>query len=342
MALTNEEIEKIRHTLEGAARPLFFFDDDPDGVSAFIQLYKITSEGKGVIVKVGSELKEDFARKVDEYQPDLVVILDIPVVSQEFLDKITQKVIWLDHHPVIDRKGVEYYNPRIHDLEDNKPTSYWAWLIAKNSLWLGMAGCIGDWFIPDFKDEFCEKFPGLFKAGIKNPDDALFETKIGLLSRIIGFNLKGSVSESMNSVKVLTRIEDPYEILDQTSSRGRFIYKKYEKHNREYQEILQNVRITKSRIILFIYSYNKNAFTSELSNELLHRFPDKFIIAGRSKSGEVKMSLRSKRIKVLPIIQKVFETVEGYGGGHDYACGAVVKEEHMDRFISEIKKGLKK
>ncbi len=342
MGISDKDLKKIRKAIQEAARPLFFFDDDPDGVSSFIQLYQIKSEGKGVIVKAGSELKEEFARKVDEYQPDLVVVLDIPILSQEFIDRVSQKIIWLDHHPIVDRKGIDYYNPRFENEEDNRPTSYWAHKIAKTNLWLATVGCVGDWFIPDFKDEYIAKYPDLLSESITNPDDALFETLTGKLAMVISFNLKGSVTDSMNSVKVLSRIQSPYEILNSTSPRGKFLLKKFDKFNTEYQDILSKVKITNSPLIKFIYPYQRNAYTSELSNELLHKFPDKFIIVGRENNGEHKMSLRSKHHKVLPILTKALEKVNGKGGGHDYACGAVVKSEEADLFFKIIKEELKK
>lgn len=342
MAITKKEILEIRKALDESVKPLFFFDDDPDGTCAFLQLYRYVGDGKGVILKIASELKEDFVRKVDEYSPDLVVILDIPIVSQDFIDKVKQKIIWIDHHPPVKRKKIKYYNPRLHDDNDNRPTSYWAYQIAKKDIWLGMAGSIGDWHIPDFKDEFMKKHPRLFKKSVKKEDDALFETKIGLIARIISLNLKGNVTDSMTSIKTLSRIEDPNEILKGTTSRGRFIQKKYEKWNREYQELLSNVKVTKSKLLLYIYNDNNTAFTSELSNELLHKYPDKFLIIGRERNGEVKMSLRSATIKVLPVLEKALKKVDGHGGGHDYACGAGVKIEDFDRFIEAIKKELKK
>lgn len=342
MALTKEEILEIRKALDESVKPLFFFDDDPDGVTSFLQLYRYVGDGKGVILKIASELKEDFVRKVDEYQPDLVIILDVPVVSQDFLDKISQKVIWIDHHPIVKRKRVKYYNPRLHDENDNRPTSYWAWKIAKKDIWLAMTGCVGDWFVPDFKTSFIKKYPGLMKKSINKPDDALFETKIGLMAKIISFNLKGSVSDSMNSIKTLSRIDDPKEILKQTTPRGKFIHKKFEKWNKEYEEVLNDVKPTKNKLLMYIYSDNKTAFTSELSNELLHKYPDKFLIIGRKRNGEVKMSLRSATIKVLPILEKALKSVDGHGGGHDFACGAGIKEEDFDKFIEVIKAELKK
>ena len=49
------------------------------------------------------------------------------------------------------------------------------------------------------------------------------------------------------------------------------------------------------------------------------------------------MSLRSGKIKVLPILEKALKDVNGYGGGHLYAAGANVKKEDFQKFIDKIK-----
>lgn len=342
MALTKKEIKEIRDALDNAARPIFFFDDDPDGVFSFVQLYRYVGDGKGIIVKTAAELSPMFARKVEEYQPDLVVILDVPVVGQDFFDQISQKIIWLDHHPVIERKGVDYYNPRVHDDKDNRPTSYWAYQIAKKDLWMGMAGSVADWHVPDFKEEFVKQYSDLFDKRVKKPDTAMFDTKIGLLGRMTAYNLKKDARDAMRSVKTLTRIEDPHEILDQTTPRGKYIYKKYKKHDQVYQKLMDQVEVTDDPILLFVYPDNQTSFTSELSNELLHKYPDKFIFVGREKNGVVKLSIRSQKDKVLPKLEKALKAVPGHGGGHDYACGAAVKSEDLKKFISVIRSELEK
>ena len=66
------------------------------------------------------------------------------------------------------------------------------------------------------------------------------------------------------------------------------------------------------------------------------------IILAREKSGEYKMSLRSGRHG--PIIDKALEKaligVDGYGGGHEKACGANVKKADFERFIENFKREL--
>ncbi|MBC8495182.1 DHH family phosphoesterase [archaeon] len=342
MAITDKEIKEIRKALDESVRPLFFFDDDPDGTCSFVQLYRYKGEGKGIILKAGSELREGFARKVEEYQPDLVVILDIPLVSQDFIDQVKQKIIWIDHHPPVKRKKIHYYNPRLHNDEDNRPTAYWAWKVAKKDLWIGMLGSVADWQLVDIKNEFAKKYPDYFDIKIQKPDDALFETKIGLLAKIVSFNLKGGVNDSMKSIKTFTRIEHPDEILKQTTPGGKYLYKKYESFNQEYKRLLNDAKPTKEKLLLYIYTYSNTAVTSDLSNELLHKFPDKFILVGRIKSEEVKMSIRSATTKVHPILMKALEEIDGFGGGHDFACGACVKERDFERFVEIIKEELKK
>ena len=81
------------------------------------------------------------------------------------------------------------------------------------------------------------------------------------------------------------------------------------------------------------------SFTGDLSNELLFRFPKRVILVGREKNGEVKLSLRSgPKIKLSEILEKALVGIDGYGGGHEYACGACVKSEDFKRFVSNLKK----
>lgn len=343
--ITEEEIAYIRGKIKSAVRPLFFFDDDPDGVSSFALLYKISNDGKGVCVKGKPVLEHMYLKKVEEYVPDLIIILDKPMVEQEFLDGTNTEVIWIDHHPIQDNKKVKYFNPRKHNPEDTQPTSYWAYQIAKedvpNCLWLAMIGIIGDWNML-LADELRKQYPELLSESIKTPAEALFNSDIGKLSRIIDFNLKGTTTQVMQSIKTLTRIEDPYEILNQTTSRGRFIYKKFISVNEKYEEIKSTIKVTEDNFIIFKYYDNKLAISSMLSNEFLYRYPDKITIIAREKNDEIMLSLRSGKIKIVDKLQKALEGINGYGGGHDLACGACVKREDFDKFIENLRKEIGK
>jgi len=57
-----ETIKKIRNLLLESTRPIFLFDDDPDGLSAFLILYDLVKAGKGLPLK-GNVLNETFAAR---------------------------------------------------------------------------------------------------------------------------------------------------------------------------------------------------------------------------------------------------------------------------------------
>ncbi len=339
--LTDKELDEIRDELDHCKRPVYLFHDDPDGICSFLLFYRYMHEGKGIIVKTHPQITEMFARKVEEYGADKVFILDIAIVDQEFIDYVNIPVVWIDHHNVLERDRVKYYNPRKNG--NNIPPSYICYKVVKQDLWISMAGCIGDWYMPDFKDEFCEKYPDLLDKNVTEVSKALFDSKIGLLTRILAFNLKESTQEAMKSAKVLTRIDSPYEILDQKTSKGKYIFKKYLKIKRFYDVLLQKALMykTKDKMMIFTYRENKISLTKELANELLYKFPDKLIIGGRENSGEFKCSIRSgENLEIPAALEKALVGVEGYGGGHEHACGACIKSEDFKRFVSNLKKEL--
>lgn len=336
MALTDKQTGEIREELLSCKRPLFFFHDDPDGLCSFLLLYRHIREGQGVIVKAVPKIDIKFVKRVEEYSPDKVFILDIAIVEQEFIDNVNVPIIWIDHHTPLERYGIKYFNPRISSKNDNIPATRLCYDVAKQDIWIAMCGCIGDWHLPDFVDEFNKKYPKLAVES-KNPGEIAFKSEIGKLIRIFSFILKGTVSDAMKCVKILTRAKSPYEILNQENSSGRFLYKRFEKINVRYQELLKEaLNSVNDKFVVFVYQ-NQMSFTGDLANELLYQFPDKVLVIGREKNDEIKMSIRASGTVLPPMIEKSLIGVNGYGGGHEYACGANVKKEDFSRFIENLK-----
>ena len=98
--------------------------------------------------------------------------------------------------------------------------------------------------------------------------------------------------------------------------------------------------ITKSKIILFTYNSTQWSFTANIANELSAVYPKKVIIIAREKSGSMKCSIRAQ-FPIARALEKALVGIEGYGGGHPNACGAVIKKEDWDRFIQRFKEELK-
>lgn len=340
MALTEQEIIEMRAYLDKSERPIYFFDDDPDGLCSFLLFYRANGRGKGIIVKSSPELKEEYAANVNEYDADRVFVLDKPLMSPDFVENCDREIVWLDHHSPAGIPGVKYYNPRISDAHDGRPTSFWCYKIIEEDLWLAMVGMIGDWFIdPELADKFSTEYSDLLPAKLYDPAEILFNTKLGELSRVFSFALKGKTTEVLKCIKILTRIKSPYEILNQETPAGKYIYKKYLTVKKEYDDLINDIlsKHANDETIVYMYPSKKMSFTGELSNELLYRFPDRVNIIGREKNGYVKCSLRSSKGNLPERIKKALVGLDGYGGGHENACGLCVKEKEFDTFLTRLK-----
>jgi single-stranded DNA-specific DHH superfamily exonuclease len=329
-----QQLQQARDRLLNCERPLFLFDDDPDGLVAFLLLYRMVRAGKGMPLK-GSPLNNSFAKKVNEYQPDLVVILDKAEVDEDFLSEIHTDIIWIDHHEPQQPQHALYINPRIKD-NTNLPTSLLAYRITQEDAWLALIGIVSDWQLPpqDIWDSVAKEYPTLLPLDIQDAPTALHQTPAGTLVRIFSFNLKGRVSDVLTAMKILTRIKDPHELLEKKHAQAKLVMKRYELLNQQYEAIKQEVNISADDpLIVFAYNDDRNSFTRDLSNELLANNPNKIIIIGRESNGSYKCSLRSANKEIEPMLVRVLATTGGTGGGHEHACGAVIPREQFETFI---------
>ena len=335
--LSKKSIDKVRDELDNCQNPLIFYDDDPDGLCSFLLLYRYKREGHGVCVKAKPSLNESFLRKVEEYQPDKIFIVDVPVVEEEFVRGVNVPIVWVDHHTPWELPKVKYFNPRVEDKEDGTCLTRICYEVVKQDLWIATLGAIADWQIPDYLEDFRKEFDLIGKK--KEIGELYFDSELGTLIKVFSFVLKGKIKDVNKSVRILCRIEDPLEILQQTTSRGKFIFKRYQEVNKEYEELLEEgkKRATDDEFLIYLYSEDKSSFTGDLANELKYRFPDKIVIVGREKSDEVRMSLRSETKRIDTALEKALAGLEGYGGGHEFACGANVKKEDFERFVEVLR-----
>jgi single-stranded DNA-specific DHH superfamily exonuclease len=340
--LTDKETEQLRKELSECQRPLYYFHDDPDGLASFIMCQHIKG-GAGVPVKAHPHLTTMFLRKIEELQPDKVFVLDIAQVDQEFIDGCKVPVVWVDHHDVQQRERVTYFNPRIRGENVPTPMLLWPLRASDADLWVATVGCIGDWYWPPFAAEFSKQYPDLLPSKVKNVDDALFDTPLSTLVKVFSFVLKGRTGEVNKAVRILTRLASPYEVLKQETPAGKHVWQMYDFINKSYQQMLDKAIATiddREQTIVYTYVDDKLSLTKDLANELLYRYR-KVIVLGRERLGEVRCSLRSPPgVNIKAALEKALVGVEGYGGGHENACGAAVKKEDFKRFIDNLKREL--
>ena len=116
--LTEKQIKEIKEHLEKAQNPIFFYDNDPDGLCSFLLLQRYIERGRGVAIRSFPELDANYFRKVEELNADYIFILDKPLVSSGFwkeVENVNIPVVWIDHHDVGESPNipiwVNYYKP---------------------------------------------------------------------------------------------------------------------------------------------------------------------------------------------------------------------------------------
>jgi len=342
--LSEEQIKDIREHLEKAQNPLFFFDNDADGLTSFLLLRRCTGRGKGVAIKSFPELNASYTRKIYELKPDYVFVLDKPVIAQGFLDEVHSlnlPLVWIDHHdvtaPEIENKEIYYYNGFLQDKK-SEPVSYLCYKITdkKEDLWLALVGCIGDGFLPDFASDFENQYDELWGENIKTAFKALYTTEIGKISRILSFALKDRTSKVVAMLRYLIQAQGPMDILDEQKAHS--ILQRYNQINSKYSRLIEKAKIFARGKLLFFQYGGELSLSADIANELFFLYPEKIIVVAYIKGTKANISLRWEK-DIRKITLKAIENLEGAtGGGHEHATGAQVSVEDLPKFKENLMK----
>ncbi|MBD3247363.1 hypothetical protein GF378_01965 [Candidatus Pacearchaeota archaeon] len=356
--LTDKQNKKLKEHLTNAQNPLFFFDNDQDGLCSFLIFQRYLERGKGVPVKSFPDLDASYFRKIDELKADYIFILDKPVVSKSFWKKAEERnipVVWVDHHELQTQNHeetdvpdfVNYFNP-LYDENMNKkqkegePVSVICYDVVKNKkdLWLAVIGAISDKFMPDYYDEFKKKYPEL-ACSKKDPSafDVFYKSEVGKIAKMMGAGLKDRTTNVISMLRFLMSVKSPNEVLEE-SSKNYLMRRRFNQINGKYQKLLTKALEVEnssddSKILFFQYGGDLS-ISSELSNELSYLFPEKYIVVIYVKTGiKANISGRGKNIK--PKLLKAIEPLQGAtGGGHDDAVGAQIRVDDIETFKTNL------
>ncbi|MEN7982317.1 MAG: DHH family phosphoesterase [Nanoarchaeota archaeon] len=340
--LTQKQIIEIKEHLEKAQNPVFFFDNDEDGLCSFILLRKYSNKGKGVPIKSFPELSFDYFKKAQELNADYIFILDKPLVSIDFLNeshKYNLPVVWIDHHPINSEipKFVNYYNPLLNKEKTNEPVTALCYQISqrKEDLWISITGCISEKFIPNNYAEFKKQYPELITES-EDPWELYHNSEIGKVARMLSFGLKDRISNVVQMLKYLIRSKSPYDVLDE-NSKNKQLHKRFNEIEKKYKKLIQEAKEKSKKykkLLLFEYS-GETAISSDLSNRLMYLFPERVIFIIRIKDNEVKISGRGPKVREIYLeIIKDFEHARG--GGHEMAIGGQFQKDDLEKFKEKI------
>lgn len=341
--LSDKDIKKIKTKLEKAQNPIFFFDNDPDGLCSFLLLQRWLGRGKGVAIKSFPELNEAYFRKVQELRADYIVILDKPLVSDEFFNRVKEvnlPVMWIDHHDMGIKvpEFVAYYNPTL-TTKTNAPVTALVYQITqkKEDLWFAVVGCISDGYMPDFYEDFRDTWPEL---GVKteNPFEVFYKSRIGEVARIFSGGLKDTTTNVVNMLRFLIKVKAPYDVLEE-NSKNYSMHKRFKQIDTKYQRLLEKAKALAAisgKFLFFKYSGDLSV-SGEVANELMYNFPEKDICVAYVKGSKVNLSLRGKGIK-----KKLLKAIEGLegatGGGHEDAVGGQMRTDDLDKFKERLER----
>ncbi len=342
--LTKKQIKEIKEHLERAQNPLFFFDNDADGLCSFLLLRRYLGRGKGVCVKSYPDLTKNYFKKVKELNADYIFILDKPKVSDEFweeVEKINIPCVWIDHHDNKQDipKFIYYYNPLFNRSKKNEPVTYICYQISqkKEDLWIAVVGCIGDKFIPDFYKDFEKKYPDLMIKS-ENPFEISYKSQVGKMGIMFNFALMDRTTNVVNMLRFLIKAKNPYEVLEETK-KNYSMHQRFNQINAKYQQLLKRaIEFEKeSEKMLFFKFGGDLSISSDLSNELIYLFPEKIVVTAYVTESKANISMRGKN--VLSLVLKAIEGFENAtGGGHKNAVGAKVMIKDLERFKEKLEK----
>ena len=336
---------RLRTKIKKAQRPLLLFDDDCDGVCAYLILKTINSNAIPIIVDGNAIVDQRHIPYVALHNPDLIVILDVADIHQEFLKEVQVPIIWLDHHSLHKpKKKVTLCSPLKYDPEDrfSYSTATMSYAIAQEKWWLAITGTIADWILPKEIKKIQKAFPGLLEKTASAPQ-ALFESQFGKLVFIIDFNLKKSGMHQMQIIQRVEEVKHPQEILQQTTDTGRYLYERVQEYFEEYEALVESARKEyKAQDPLVVFSIDKStiSFTREVANRLIYDFPEKVIVITRKRADDLRISVRSNEttdIDLPKMLEEIFKEISGNGGGHKNACGCTIKVRDRERFLEQVR-----
>jgi single-stranded DNA-specific DHH superfamily exonuclease len=344
--LTDKQILEIREHLEKALNPVFFYDNDLDGLSSYVLLRRYINRGRGVAIRTHPVLDVGYAKRVQQLNADYVFVLDRPKLGKEFVEEIEKMqvpIVWIDHHDIdeekFDYENIFQYNPtNSKEKKSNEPVTYWSYRITnrKEDMWIAIMGCIADHYMPDFAEEFSKNYPEYWKIkkNVTDPFHAYYKTEIGFLARALGFGLKDSMTHVIYMQNFLINCKGPSDAFLELESRSSFA-RKYQELRKKYDVLLEKAKKeVEGDVVFFTYGGNLS-ISADISNELSFLYPNHFVVVAYSTTSISNLSIRGDDVRGK--IEKILPKIESAsGGGHRDAVGVRVDTTDLERFKNEF------
>lgn len=346
--LNEKQLEEIREFLDSSRNPVFFFDNDPDGLCSYLLLRRFIGRGKGVIVKSSVTVNKHYFSMVERFKSDCIFVLDKPDIDCGFIEEAKAKnipIIHIDHHPVESNysKTEHFFNPR-NVSNTHEPVSDICYRIArrKEDLWIACVGCVSDAFLPDFIKDLEKRSPELINKKYKSAFDILYKTELGKVVNLMSFSLRDNQRNIDSFIRFLIDVNNASDLF-QENDKTKIFLKKYDELMERYKKFLDKAKSEISGDILFFSYSGETGFNRDMANELMYLFPEKIIVIAFIKNGKANISLRWNCGDIRKLALEAIKGIDGaVGGGHEKALGVQMIAEDIPRFKENLIKELGK
>ncbi|MCH7902835.1 DHH family phosphoesterase [archaeon] len=228
-----------------------------------------------------------------------------------------------------------------NNSNSGEPVIYCCYQISqkKEDLWIAVIGCISDSFIPDFYEEFEEKYPEL-SIKFENVKDIFYKSQIGKAAQILNGGLKDRITNVINMLRFLIKSKSPHDVLEETS-KNRTMHDRFKQINSKFEKLVEKARkIVKEEDKLLFFKFGGDLSVSgEVSNYLSYLFPEKVVVVAYVTEVKANISVRGRGVR--KIVLKAIEDIEdSTGGGHRDAVGVGVKIEDLEKFRKNMEKSV--
>jgi single-stranded DNA-specific DHH superfamily exonuclease len=378
MSQLEDKAKEVHSLISQSETPLMFFDMDCDGTTSYLQLKKVFPKIQGYPLAKDEERQEELLQRLKhEKEWDLIIVYDLGYLPEFFFEFFKdKKMIWADHHLTNDANLIEKYNvvhlnPLNYDAQDNRPSSYLAYLVSqsKENLPLASFGTVADFHLLPLLKECYELFPEKFKVLFPKLSEKKREELFTFLEKY-SFKEKESEEERAHWIRYLSydaglmnlkgfidnmyRLdtdEDVYRALKkietisleefafELEAAKSFPFEEYAEIKEQYQKRLKRALKKEWRDVIYYEYKGKKGFSKPLSEELMYRYPQAHIviIAYKKQGSEhYRCSMRSRSRDVNALAQKAVKGLRGKGGGHKLAAGSMIHRDDYDEFKRRI------
>jgi single-stranded DNA-specific DHH superfamily exonuclease len=285
------------------------------------------------------EIDEETKSLIKESDAEFIAVLDIPI---ERLCKLDLPSLIIDHHPhtkKIDLKGEMHHDPK--NCASYLTYEFCNKVIGIEDLaWISAIGCLSD------KDE--DGFEKVFQTVQKENKELERKTLHQMMSFISSAKVLGSagLSAGVNSLIEAASMGLATSVLGSTPNAQKLRHLREMSRNERDYWLLYHRDIAQMYDKMIYCKINSSLpIQSYLAGTLSNFYPDLICFVTNKNYADKYMTIEARTklesINLGQLMRNTAESLEGNGGGLEYAAGARIPVEKEKEFIEKLKESIK-